>query len=50
MGIFSEIFCWWGGNTWGTRLFTFRKGHKVGEDDFGNTYDRAGGPYSNYKP
>jgi len=38
MGIFSEIFCWWGGNTWGTRLFTFRKGHKVGEDDFGNTY------------
>lgn len=38
MGIFSEIFCWWGGNTWGTRLFTLRKGHRVGTDEFGNTY------------
>ncbi|MEQ1672256.1 MAG: NADH:ubiquinone oxidoreductase subunit NDUFA12 [Hyphomicrobium sp.] len=38
MGLFTEIFSWWGGNTWGTRLFTFRKGKKVGEDDFGNTY------------
>lgn len=38
MGIFSEIFCWWGGNTWGTRLFTWRKGRKVGEDALGNVY------------
>lgn len=38
MGLFSEIFSWWGGNTWGTRLFTLRKGQKVGEDEFGNTY------------
>jgi hypothetical protein len=22
----------------------------ITQDDFGNTYDRAGGPYSNYKP
>lgn len=38
MSIFSEIFSWWGGNTWGTRLFTWRKGKLVGEDDFGNRY------------
>ena len=44
MSIFSEIFCWWGGNTWGTRLFTWRKGHQVGQDEFGNRYflQRAG--------
>jgi len=22
----------------------------ITQDDFGNTYDRAGGPYSNFKP
>jgi NADH:ubiquinone oxidoreductase subunit len=38
MSILSEIFCWWGGNTWGTRLLTWRKGQKVGEDAYGNTY------------
>lgn len=38
MGLFSEIFSWWGGNTWGTRLFTWRKGTLVGEDEFGNRY------------
>lgn len=38
MSMLSEIFAWWGGNTWGTRWFTFRKGKKVGEDDFGNVY------------
>jgi NADH:ubiquinone oxidoreductase subunit len=38
MGLFSEIFAWWGGNTWGTRLFTWRKGQLVGEDEFGNRY------------
>ena len=26
MGIFSEIFSWWGGNTWGTRLTILRAG------------------------
>lgn len=40
MGILSEIFCWWGGNTWGTRLFTRRRGRMVGRDEFGNTYYR----------
>lgn len=38
MGLFTEIFSWWGGNTWGTRLFTWRKGKLVGEDEFGNKY------------
>jgi NADH:ubiquinone oxidoreductase subunit len=38
MSILSEIFSWWGGNTWGTRLFTLRKGRKVGHDELGNTY------------
>lgn len=38
MGIFSEIFIWWGGNTWGTRLAIWRKGVQVGEDEFGNRY------------
>ncbi len=38
MGLFSEIFTWWNGNTWGTRLFTLRKGKLVGEDEFGNRY------------
>src|ERR1044072_7855735 len=38
MGFFSEIFCWWGGNTWGTRLPIWRQGQLVGKDDFGNRY------------
>lgn len=38
MGLFTEIFSWWGGNTWGTRLFIRRKMKKVGEDALGNTY------------
>jgi NADH:ubiquinone oxidoreductase subunit len=47
MSILSEIFCWWGGNTWGTRLFTLRKGKVVGTDEMGNTYyiqNRGVGP------
>ncbi len=40
MGLFKEIFIWWSGNTWGTRLFTWRKGKFVGEDEFGNKYYR----------
>lgn len=40
MGLFSEIFAWWTGNTYGTRLFTLRKGIRVGEDEFGNRYYR----------
>ena len=38
VGLLSEIFCWWGGNTWGTR-WTIRKiAEFVGEDEFGNRY------------
>ena len=38
MGILSEIFTWWNGQTIGTRLFTARKGTLVGEDDAGNKF------------
>ncbi|MFM7084699.1 MAG: NADH:ubiquinone oxidoreductase subunit NDUFA12 [Hyphomicrobium sp.] len=38
MGIFREIFSWWSGNTWGTRLLIWRQGRFVGRDEFGNIY------------
>lgn len=38
MSVLSEIFSWWGGNTWGTRLTIWRQGRLVGEDEFGNRY------------
>src|SRR5262245_16297459 len=38
MGILSEIFSWWGGNTWGTRLTIWHQGRFVGRDEFGNRY------------
>ena len=38
MGVFREIFSWWGGNTWGTRLTIWNQGRFVGEDEFGNRY------------
>lgn len=38
MSILSEIFSWWGGNTWGTRLTIWRQGRFVGEDEAGNRY------------
>jgi NADH:ubiquinone oxidoreductase subunit len=40
MGLFKELFAWWTGNTYGTRLFTLRKGVLVGEDELGNRYYR----------
>lgn len=40
MGLLTEIFAWWTGNTYGTRLFTLRKGIVVGDDEFGNRYYR----------
>ncbi len=40
MGIFTELFAWWTGNTYGTRLYTWRKGVLVGDDEFGNRYYR----------
>ncbi|MFC3050936.1 NADH:ubiquinone oxidoreductase subunit NDUFA12 [Kordiimonas pumila] len=36
----SPIFTWWNSATFGTRLFTSRKGEKVGTDDQGNIYYR----------
>lgn len=38
MGLLKEIFSWWGGNTWGTRLLIWRQGRLVGTDEFGNKY------------
>ncbi|MEQ8825979.1 MAG: NADH:ubiquinone oxidoreductase subunit NDUFA12 [Filomicrobium sp.] len=38
MSIFSEIFSWWGGNTWGTRYTIWKTADFVGDDEFGNRY------------
>ncbi len=38
MGIFSEIFSWWGGNTWSNRIYTAMRGRLVGMDEMGNRY------------
>ena len=38
MGVFSEIFSWWGGNTWSNRIYTALRGRLVGEDELGNRY------------
>ena len=38
MGIFSEIFSWWGGNTWSNRIYTALRGKLVGTDEGGNRY------------
>jgi len=47
MGILSELnelLTWWNGQTFGTRVFTARKGQKVGEDEQSNQfYQTAGG-------
>jgi len=36
----SEIFVWWNGQTWGTRLWIWRFGELVGTDELGNRYFR----------
>jgi NADH:ubiquinone oxidoreductase subunit len=33
-----EIFAWWRGNTWGTRLWARLRGTEVGSDTVGNRY------------
>ena len=38
MSIFSEIFSWWGGNTWSNRIYTAMRGRLVGTDAEGNKY------------
>lgn len=57
-GFVKQIFTWWNGSTIGTRFFTWRKGTRIGEDQFGNIYyegsrDKEGNPrrwviYKNY--
>jgi NADH:ubiquinone oxidoreductase subunit len=42
--LFIEIFAWWRGATWGTRLWVARQGVFVGEDEFGNRYFRSKKP------
>lgn len=36
----KRVFTWWNGQTFGTQFWTWRKGHKVGEDAEGNVYYR----------
>lgn len=36
-----QFFTWWNGQTLGTRFYTWRKGERVGEDEFGNIYYRG---------
>ena len=38
--LFLRTFGWWHNPTWGTSLFTWRKGEQVGEDSQGNRYFR----------
>jgi NADH:ubiquinone oxidoreductase subunit len=38
-----QFFTWWNGATLGTRLWTWRKGEPVGEDEAGNRYYRERG-------
>lgn len=34
----KQFFTWWNGQTLGTRFYTWRKGTRIGEDQFGNVY------------
>jgi len=38
MGFLAQIFIWWKKQTLGTRLYTWRKGNRVGQDALGNVY------------
>ncbi|GAB4154153.1 MAG: NADH:ubiquinone oxidoreductase subunit NDUFA12 [Sphingomonadales bacterium] len=38
-----RLLTWWHDSTFGTALFTWRKGERVGEDDQGNVYYRERG-------
>lgn len=38
MGILANIFTWWNGATYGTRIFSARNGAEVGRDSLGNVY------------
>ncbi len=41
MSLFPEVFAWWTGNTWGTRLDTWLHGIYVGTDEQGNRYYKS---------
>lgn len=41
MQFLKQLFTWWNGQTLNTRFFTWRKGERVGQDEFGNIYYRA---------
>lgn len=43
LSFLKSTFTWWHNATWGTTLFTWRKGEQVGEDDQGNRYYRERG-------
>ncbi len=36
----KRVFTWWDGQTYGTQLWTWRKGRRVGEDAQGNVFYR----------
>jgi len=38
MGLLSQLFTWWNGQTIGTKLWTSRNGQRVGEDEQGNVF------------
>lgn len=37
-----QVFTWWNGQNLNTRFHTWRKGKRVGEDEFGNVYYEGG--------
>ena len=45
MGLLSQVFTWWNGDTPWTRVFTWRHGRMVGTDNLGNRYyEEKNGP------
>ena len=38
MGFLAQALTWWNGQTLGTRFHTWRRGERIGEDQFGNVY------------
>jgi NADH:ubiquinone oxidoreductase subunit len=43
MRFLVKYFTWWNSQTFGTQLWTWRFGERVGEDEFGNVYYRTRG-------
>ncbi len=38
MSILAQMFTWWNGQTVATRVYTSRKGQRIGDDSEGNVY------------